>query len=128
MAQAYRPANRTILCIDDDLSILKYERALLERYGYNVVTTSSAQQGLTMAMVLDQLDAIVLDYHMPEMSGHKVAATIKSCRPEIQIVMFSASEIPQETLRLVDAIVLKTDAVGQLAPTVAQLCKRVSPS
>jgi CheY-like chemotaxis protein len=127
MAQAYRSPGRTVLCIDDDLGILKYERALLERYGYNVITTASARQGLTMAMALD-LDAIILDYHMPEMSGHKVAAAIKRCRPEILIVMFSASDIPQETLDLVDAVVFKTDAPGQLVPTVAQLCKRASPS
>ena len=80
-----------------------------------------------MAM-LHQLDAVILDYLMPEMSGHDVAAAIRSCRPEILIVMFSASQIPVETLKLVDAVVFKTDAVGQLLPTVTQLCNRASPS
>ena len=75
-----------------------------------------------------QIDAVVLDYHMPGMSGHNAAATIKKCRTEILIVMFSASEIPEETCKLVDAVVLKTDSIGQLLPTVAQLCDRASPS
>jgi len=127
MGRAYRVPKRTVLCIDDDRAILAYERALLERSGYNVLTTASAQQGLTMAM-LHQLDAVILDYHMPEMGGHDVAAVIKGCRPGILIVMFSASPIPEETLKLVDAFVLKTDAVGQLLPTVAQLCNRASAS
>jgi CheY-like chemotaxis protein len=115
--QAYRAAKWTVLCIDHDRAILTYERALLERSGYNVLTTVSARQGLTLAMMF-QPDAIVLDYHMPKMSGHKVAAAIKRCRPEILIVMFSASQIPEETLILVDAVVLKKDAIGQLPPTV----------
>jgi len=127
MGQAYRAPKRTVLCIDDDRAILAYERALLERSGYSVLTTASAQQGLTMAM-MHQLDAVILDYHMPEMSGHSVAAAIKSGRPEILIVMFSGSPIPEETLKLVDAVVLKTDAVRQLLPTVTQLCNGSLPS
>lgn len=127
MVQAYKAPKRTILCIDDDRSILRYERALLERSGYSVVTTANPQQGLTLAM-MSQIDAVVLDYHMPGMNGHDVAAAIKRCKPEILIVMFSASEVSQETLKLVDAVVHKTDAVGQLVPTVAHLCKRASLS
>lgn len=127
MGQAYRPPKRTILCIDDDAAILKYEKALLERSGYTVLTTASPQQGLTLAM-MSPLDAVILDYQMPEMNGHEVAAVLKAHRPEILIVMFSASEIPEETLKLIDAVVFKTDAIGQLIPTVAQLCKRASAS
>lgn len=123
MGHAYRGPKRTILCIDADNSILRYERSLLERSGYVVLTTASAQQGIALAMKF-QLDAVVLDYQMPEMSGHDVAAALKSFRPEILIVMFSASEIPEETLKLADAVVLKTDAIQALLPTVGWLCSR----
>lgn len=124
MGQAYRGTKRTtVLCIDDDQSILRYERSLLERSGYIVLTAPSAQQGLALALKF-QLDAVILDYHMPEMSGHEVAVAIKKHRPEILIVMFSASEIPEETVKLADAVVLKTDAIRDLLPTVSQLCNR----
>ena len=43
---------------------------------------------------------MILDYHMPGI------------------------EIPQETFHLVDAVVLKGDAVGQLLPTVTQLLQQ----
>lgn len=128
MGQAYRAPKRTILCIDDDAAILRYEKALLERSGYTVLTTSSPQQGLTLAAIMSRLDAVILDYQMPEMNGHEVASALKRSRPEILIVMFSASEIPEETLKLIDAVVFKTDAIGLLLPTVAQLCKTASPS
>ncbi|HMD17912.1 MAG TPA: response regulator [Terriglobales bacterium] len=125
MGQAYRALKRTILCIDDDSGVLGYERALLERSGYSVLTAESPEQGLALAM-MSRLDAVVLDYHMPGMTGHEVAAAIKSCRPEVLIVMFSASEIPEETLRLTDAVVHKSDAITELLPTVAYLCNRSS--
>jgi CheY-like chemotaxis protein len=118
---------RTILCIDDDAAVLKYEKALLERSGYNVLATVSPQQGVTLAMT-PQVDAVVLDYHMPGMNGDKVAAAIKRSRPEVVIVIFSASEIPEETLKFADAVVPKSDAIGQLLPTVAYLCDRSSQS
>jgi CheY-like chemotaxis protein len=127
VVQAYRSPKRTILCIDDDAAVLKYEKALLERSGYNVLATLSPQQGVTLAMT-PQVDAVVLDYHMPGMNGDKVAAAIKRSRPEVGIVIFSASEVPEETVRLADAVVPKLDAAGQLLPTVAQLCNRSSPS
>ncbi|MGD0507535.1 MAG: response regulator [Terriglobales bacterium] len=125
MGQLYRAPQRTVLCIDDDAGVLRYEKALLERSGYNVLTAASPEQGLALAM-MSRLDAVVLDYHMPGMNGHEVAAAIKRYRPEILIVMFSASEIPEETLKLTDAVVHKTDAITELLPTVAQLCNRSS--
>jgi CheY-like chemotaxis protein len=127
VAQACRAPKRTILCIDDDAAVLKYEKALLERSGYKVLSTLSPQQGVTLAM-RPQVDAVVLDYQMPGMNGDKVAAAIKRSRPEVVIVIFSASEIPEEAVKLADAVVPKLDAAGQLLPVVAHLCNRFSPS
>ena len=126
MGQAYRPPKR-ILCIDDDAAILKYERALLERRGYIVVTASSAHHGLTLALTSD-VDAVVLDYQMPELTGHEVASAIKKCKPEVLIVMFSSTEIPEETVRLADAVVAKMDAVEELFRTVSHLCGQGLPA
>ena len=127
MAQAYAARKRTILCIDDDRAILAYERALLERSGYHVLTTSSPRQGLKLITIC-QIDAVVLDYQMPGMSGHEVAVEIKKSHPKTLIVMFSASDLPEETCKLADAVVLKTDASGLLLPTVAKVCDRASHS
>jgi CheY-like chemotaxis protein len=127
VGQAYRAAKRTILCIDDDRAVLGFVKKLLERSGYVVLTTESPRQGLSLAMTSPP-DAVVLDYHMPEMNGHEVAAAIKRYRPETLIVIFSASQIPEETFKLADAVVPKTDAVGQLLMTVTELCNRSSMS
>ena len=125
MGQAFRAPKRTILCIDDDHAILAYQRALLEGMGYEVLASSSAYHGIAMATVCS-VDAVVLDYHMPELDGHHVAVAIKQCQPGISIVMFSGGEVPEETRNLVDAVVLKTEAIEHLLATIAQLCNRPS--
>jgi CheY-like chemotaxis protein len=61
-------SQKLILCIDDDAAILCFEKALLERSGYAVITASSAQEGL--GLLTDcKFDAVLLDYEMPGMKG-----------------------------------------------------------
>jgi CheY-like chemotaxis protein len=126
MSRAYDGPRKMLLCIDDSQAILNYERRLLERSGYVVVTEASARQGLRLATKFS-FDAVLLDYQMPEMNGHQVAREMRRLRPDTPVVMFSSSEIPEETRQLVDAVVPKTEAPRELLPTVTRLCHRSSP-
>jgi CheY-like chemotaxis protein len=117
------PSPKTILCIDDDASILRYEKALLERSGYEVLTASSAQQGLTLATIC-QCDAVLLDYEMYGINGHEVASAIKLAKPELAVILLSGREVPRQALALVDAFVPKLEASQQLLPMIAELCSR----
>jgi CheY-like chemotaxis protein len=123
MISLFPPLKRTILCIDDDEAILQYEKALLERSGYAVLTAASAQQGLRLATMC-KCDAVLLDYEMPEMNGHEVAFEIKRVRPELMVILLSGSEVPTQALALVDAFVRKLEASRQLLPMIAELCSR----
>ncbi len=93
-----------LLCIDDSQAILAYERSLFERSGFIVVTAPSAKEGLRL-VTMYSFDAVLLDYHMPEMNGHHLASAIRRVRPDTPVVMFSGSEVPDETRGLVDAVV-----------------------
>ena len=116
------PERKTILCIDDDDGMLGYQRALLERRGYAVVTAASARQGLQIAAVC-AIAAVIVDYHMPEMNGHQVATEIKRLKPQIPIVMVSSDEeIPEHALKVVDAFVSKNEAPSRLLPVIARIC------
>jgi CheY-like chemotaxis protein len=68
-------------------------------------------------------DAILLDYHMPEMNGHESASEIKRLRPDRRVVRVSGSEIPEEIRQLVDAVVTRKKTARELLPTVARLCR-----
>jgi len=116
-------SKKTILCIDDDASILRYEKALLERSGYEVLTAPSGQQGLKLATTC-QCDAVLLDYEMYGMNGQEVASEIKLVRPELLVILLSGREVPSQALALVDAFVPKLEASQQLLPIIAELCNR----
>jgi len=126
MGQMYRGAGRKLLCIDDNQAILEYVKSLFERWEFEVVITASPQQGLRLAET-SRFHVVLVDYHMPEMSGHQVALELRRIKPEIPIVLLSGSEIPEETHKLVDAVVPKTVAITELLPTVTRLCSPPSP-
>ena len=111
---------RIILCIDDDEAILSYEKALLERSGYAVLTASSPQKGLRLATTCN-CDAVLLDYEMPGMNGDEVALAIKRLRPELLVILLSGSDVPTHALASVDAFVPKLEASRQLLPVIAEL-------
>lgn len=116
------PTPKTILCIDDDDGILAYQRALLERRGYAVLTAASARRGLQIAAVC-ALAAVIVDYHLPDMTGHEVATEIKRLKPRTPIVMVSSDdEIPEHALKVVDAFVSKNEAPSRLLPVITRMC------
>ena len=119
--------DRTILCIDDDRGTLDYHRALLERSGYLVLTASSARRGLEIART-KEITLVLVDYHMPEMTGDEVANAIKHLKPRVPVVMVSSDdEIQKTVLRQADGFVLKNDVINLLLPTVTSLCGGTLP-
>jgi DNA-binding NtrC family response regulator len=123
MISTYPTSKRTILCIADDEAILGYEKALLERSGYAVLTAVSAQQGLRL-VTMCECDAVLLDHEMPGMNVNEIAFEMKRVRPELMIILLSGSEVPTQALALVDAFVPKLEASRQLRTMIAELCSR----
>ena len=90
-----------------------------------VLNHLTVMQGGVQALAYLQdhpVDLIISDYRMPEMTGHELALEIRRLRPETRVVIFSSSDIPDETRNLVDAVIPKTDAIRELLPTVTRLC------
>jgi DNA-binding NtrC family response regulator len=117
------PRKKTILCIDDDASIPRYEKALLERSGYEVLTASSAHQGLQLAATC-KCHAVLLEYKMIGMKKHEVASEIKLAEPKSVVIRRSRREVPMHALALVYAFVPKLETSQQFLPIIAELCSR----
>ena len=114
-------SQKLVLCIDDDAAILSYEQILLEKSGYSVITTASAQQGLGL-VTRCQFDAVLLDYELPGMNGCDVAFEIKRARPELVVILLSGCDVPIYARAVVDGFVPKLDASRELLPMIAALC------
>ncbi len=65
-----------VLVVDDDPDILVIVRGALEVEGHNVVTSSDPRRAVALAIEHD-VDVIVLDVNMPEMSGFETLDTLR---------------------------------------------------
>ena len=83
----------TILCVDDDPAILELHGALLRSMGYKVFTAPDGLSGIAITRQRD-IDVVVLDFNMPGMDGDQVAEVLKTERPTLPVIIWSAG--PEE--------------------------------
>lgn len=84
-------AKQKILIIDDEEDILLFVKYNLEKDGFDVITSSDAEQGLELAKKLKP-DLILLDVMMPKMDGIEVCQELRK-NPEFDntiIAFFTA--------------------------------------
>ncbi|MBW1898022.1 MAG: response regulator transcription factor [Deltaproteobacteria bacterium] len=80
---------KTILIIEDDISILEGLKDNLEFEGYRVITESNGKRGLKLALE-KSIGLLLLDIMLPGMNGHEICRKIKMEKPEIPIIMLTA--------------------------------------
>ncbi len=87
----------TVLVVEDELKIRELVRRYLEREALSVLTTGSGAEALTMLETRD-VDLIVLDLNLPDVSGETVAAEVRS-RSAVPILMLTAKSTEADRIR-----------------------------
>ena len=110
---------RTILCIDDACTFLQVFRTHFEDRGYRVLTASSGKEALEL-LEAKRVDAVILDYQMPGMTGAAALQVVKRVSPEALVVIVSGatSAVPQDARRAVAAVLLKDKSMSRLMHSV----------
>jgi CheY-like chemotaxis protein len=100
----------TILCIDDFKPGLQTRKSFLEQFGFNVLTASSGAEGLQL-LHAHHIDAIVLDYRMPEMDGEELANRVRQVSKTLPLLLLSgfSREVPENLSKMVDVQIMKGD-------------------
>lgn len=80
---------KTILVIEDDVSILRGLKDNLEFEGYKVITETNGNEGLKLAMEKDA-DLLLLDIMLPGMNGYEICRRVKKEKPDLPIIMLTA--------------------------------------
>jgi len=80
---------KTILIIEDDVSILDGLKDNLEFDGYRVFTETNGKRGLHLALNKD-IGLLLLDLMLPGMSGYEVCRMVKKEKPGLPIIMLTA--------------------------------------
>ena len=80
-----------ILWTDDEIEVLKPHIFFLREKGYEIDTCSNGNDTIDLVRK-NRYDLILLDEHMPGLSGIETLRLIKEARPEIPVVMITKSE------------------------------------
>ncbi|MBI4970879.1 MAG: response regulator [Candidatus Omnitrophica bacterium] len=102
--------HKTILVVDDEEGLLHMYAFLLEPLGFEL---ESVENGLEAVKKIEikEYDVVLMDTHMPVMSGHEALAKIKQIRPSQKVIMFSSLPDPE---KIFESRVLKEGAVSCL--------------
>lgn len=83
---------RKIAVVDDDYAVGESMRFLLEAVGHAVETFSSAAEFLKAEM--HHLRCLILDHHMPQMTGLQLAERLREAGVNIPILLVTGSPSP----------------------------------
>jgi DNA-binding response OmpR family regulator len=81
-------SNKTILVVDDDESLLKIYKKLLESEGYKVVTASTSRDALSNAEKT-RFNLAILDIVLPDVQGDELAREMKKMDESIEIIFIT---------------------------------------
>jgi len=85
----------TILVIDDNEAILYIVKTALEKRGYRVLSTTSANEAINIvANSGKKIDLLLADVVMPEMNGKELSRKLRAISPHLKTIFMSG--FPQE--------------------------------
>ncbi|RME74629.1 MAG: response regulator [Planctomycetota bacterium] len=90
----------TILVVDDDRAIGDLLRAILRRAGYRVEHRGRGEEALAYVRSGAEIDLVILDLTLPEMSGRAVLAELRRSCPELPVLVSSGYIGEQERQEL----------------------------
>ena len=82
--------SETVLVVEDQESVRRYLRAVLERSGYRVLEAGNGPDALALVNRFDQtIHLIVTDLVMPLMNGRDLTEQLKITRPGTKVLFIS---------------------------------------
>lgn len=92
-----------ILLVDDDPLIRSVGRELLENLGYEVATAGDGEEALSHYGQGAPPDLVILDYHLPGLSGPELVRRLRRLHPEAPVLVASGFFAARELADLEEA-------------------------
>jgi PAS domain S-box-containing protein len=98
---AFRPSHtsaaKTVLVVEDDEQVLRLAAAALKSQGYAVLQTQRPEEALKLFKRRGKdIDLLLTDVIMPELSGTRLAARLRKSRPHLKVLFMSGHAQPGE--------------------------------
>lgn len=114
---------KTILLVEDEAQVRTLLERVLVKTGYSVISASNGREAIaTLAARRDNIDLIITDLVMPEMSGTALARELCSQRPDLK-VLFMTGYAQEDIEELPDrsALIQKPFTPAQLLERIRQM-------
>jgi len=99
-----RGGHECILVVDDEPLVCKLVRAILERWGFQVLTAADGEEALALYQEHSAvIDLVLLDFAMPGLTGLQVLGELQKIDPEVQVVFSSGHILGSDTDQLLAA-------------------------
>lgn len=93
MSPARNKKSRVILAIDDETEILEIIKETFGTKGYTVHIAANPSEGIGIYERLwREIDLVLLDYLMPEMTGDLVFECLRDINPDARVVLLTACD------------------------------------
>jgi len=123
-------AKTRILVVDDEISIIKFLRANLEKNCYHVLAAMNGAEALH-TIELELPDLVILDIMMPEMDGFTVCKRLREWS-QIPIIMLSARADENDKVKCLnlgaDDYMTKPFGASELIARVKAVLRRTEPA
>jgi DNA-binding response OmpR family regulator len=122
---------KTILIIEDDISILRGLKDNLEFEGYTVTAETNGETGLQIALD-KKTDLVLLDIMLPGMNGYEICRKLKNEKPELPIIMITARGSEMDKVSGLDTgaddYVTKPFSIPELMARIRAVFRRAAQS
>jgi two-component system cell cycle sensor histidine kinase/response regulator CckA len=101
--EAVLTGSEMILLVDDEKMVADISKDMLEKLGYKIVVATGGNEAIKLLKTIrNQVDLVILDMIMPDMSGGETFNRLRAIKPDVKILLSSgyslngqASEIMQ---------------------------------
>ena len=104
---------KVILCVDDneqELSVLKF---MLATNGYRVLAASNGQEAIAVFSAAPQIDLVLADTTMPQMSGGQLVERLKRMRSHVPMVLLGDAQAANGEMHVADAVLARKNCSTQ---------------
>jgi CheY-like chemotaxis protein len=112
-----------ILLVEDEVSVRRLARLLLQQMGYQVIEAQNGEQALQRVQAKQgKIDLVLTDVVMPELSGRELIDLLRNRYPQIK-VLFMSGYTDDEVFR--NGVSMDTVAFLQKPFTAESLARKV---
>jgi two-component system, OmpR family, response regulator CpxR len=104
---------KVILCVDDNEQELSVLRFMLSTNGYRVLAASNGQEAIAVFASAPQIDLVLADTNMPQMSGDQLIARLKRMAAHVPMILLGEAPTTNGEIHAADAMLVRKNCSAQ---------------